>query len=214
MANNISVKDASASSVTLKTTDNAGVHTPSQNIDAIIPGTGATNLGKAEDAAHASGDTGVFVMGVRKDSAASTAGTDGDYSALTLDASGQLRIVPEVKPQAATTGGATPYSKISAGGGDAASIKGSAGQLYGIHVSNKGATACYVKLYDSSSAPTVGSGTPKKRIYVPAGATRDLVFPVGVAFALGIGLTIVTDVADAGTTAVAANDVIVEAEYA
>ena len=42
-------------------------------------GTGAAALGKAEDAAHVSGDTGVGILTVRRDTAAATAGTDGDY---------------------------------------------------------------------------------------------------------------------------------------
>jgi len=59
----------------------------------VIPGTAATSLGKAEDAAHASGDVGVFMLGVRRDTPTSGADTDGDYAALSLDASGQLRTV-------------------------------------------------------------------------------------------------------------------------
>lgn len=50
------------------------------------PGTGATGLGKAEDVAHASGDTGVSVLGVRKDTNAQTTNADGDYAAPALDA--------------------------------------------------------------------------------------------------------------------------------
>jgi len=85
MANNITVKDASASSQTVKTTESGspdGVHTPHQNIDAVIPGTGATNLGKAEDAAHTSADTGVMALAVRKATAANVSDTDGDYEPL------------------------------------------------------------------------------------------------------------------------------------
>jgi len=103
MANNIDVKDAAAATKTLKTTDNAGVHTPHHNVDAVIAGTGATNLGKAEDAAHSSGDTGVFVLAVRKDTAAALAGTDGDYIPFIVDANGRLHVVVP----ATTNGGAT-----------------------------------------------------------------------------------------------------------
>jgi hypothetical protein len=56
----------------------------------ITPGTSAGHLGKAEDAAHASGDTGVAILTKRTDSAASSAGTDGDYATLNTDASGRL----------------------------------------------------------------------------------------------------------------------------
>jgi hypothetical protein len=58
----------------------------------VTPGTGAAHLGKAEDAAHASGDTGVFVLAVRSDTAAATGQTDGDYTALVTDSSGRLHV--------------------------------------------------------------------------------------------------------------------------
>jgi hypothetical protein len=56
----------------------------------IVPGTGATSLGKAEDAAHASGDTGVAILAKRTDTAAQSAGTDGDYSFVNNDNLGHL----------------------------------------------------------------------------------------------------------------------------
>lgn len=62
----------------------------SATIESIIAGVGATNIGKAEDAAHADGDTGVFFLTVRKDAAASTASTNNDYAALTTDANGRV----------------------------------------------------------------------------------------------------------------------------
>jgi hypothetical protein len=56
----------------------------------VVPGSGATNLGKAEDAAHSTGDIGVFMLGVRRDSPISGADTDGDYAHFSLDSSGRL----------------------------------------------------------------------------------------------------------------------------
>lgn len=66
------------------------VHTAT--IDAVVPGTGATNLGKAEDAAHTTGDTGVMFLAVRNDAGGAIAGTTGDYIPLTTDANGALRV--------------------------------------------------------------------------------------------------------------------------
>ena len=37
------------------------------NVLDVIPGVGATNLGKAEDAVHVTGDTGVMLLAVRQD---------------------------------------------------------------------------------------------------------------------------------------------------
>jgi hypothetical protein len=53
MANNISVLDSTGAAQVVKSTDTASVHTPHHNVDAVIPGTGATNLGKAEDGDYA-----------------------------------------------------------------------------------------------------------------------------------------------------------------
>lgn len=60
------------------------------DVTRIVPGTGATALGKAEDAVHATGDTGVMGLAVRNDTLAALAGTDGDYTPLQVDALGAL----------------------------------------------------------------------------------------------------------------------------
>lgn len=62
-------------------------------ITTLTPGTAATSLGKAEDAAHASGDTGVMVLAVRQDVAAALA-ANADYIPLIVDASGRLHVAP------------------------------------------------------------------------------------------------------------------------
>lgn len=71
----------------------------------LVPGTSATSLGKAEDSAHSSGDTGVAALTKRTDTAASSAGTDGDYAALNTDATGRLWTRP--------TGGVTPANAFA-----------------------------------------------------------------------------------------------------
>jgi hypothetical protein len=70
---------------------NSGVDIGDVDVTSSIPGTGATNLGKAEDAQHTTGDTGVFILGIRNDDAATTiAGTTADYSGLSTDLKGRL----------------------------------------------------------------------------------------------------------------------------
>lgn len=60
----------------------------------VTPGTAAGNLGKAEDAAHSSGDTGVMLLAVREATATdlSVGNTDGDYEPLQVDANGRLHV--------------------------------------------------------------------------------------------------------------------------
>jgi len=59
------------------------------SVKAVVPGTGATNLGKAEDALHASGDVGVMALAVRSDTPAAVA-ANGDYHPLLVDNNGRL----------------------------------------------------------------------------------------------------------------------------
>jgi len=125
-------------------------------ITSIIPGTGATNLGKAEDSVHASGDTGVLALIVRSDTPANTAGTTGDYSAPINDANGNLwsTLGTKISGEDQTndvmkTQTQMAYTNISA----SALIKSGAGQLAGFVVNSCGAGAT-IKLWDNTSATT------------------------------------------------------------
>ncbi len=71
----------------------------------VTPGNAAANLGKAEDAVAASGDTGVQLLGVRADTAAATA-ANGDYVPILMDSIGRQWITgADVEDAAATAGG-------------------------------------------------------------------------------------------------------------
>lgn len=59
-------------------------------------GVAATSLGKAEDAVHASGDTGVAMWGVRNDAAAVGTSASGDYGYMRLDQYNQQAVIPGV----------------------------------------------------------------------------------------------------------------------
>jgi hypothetical protein len=60
------------------------------DVTRVIPGTTATALGKAEDAAHTDGDTGILMLGVRNYGGA---GADSDYSAFSTTATGEQRVM-------------------------------------------------------------------------------------------------------------------------
>ena len=63
----------------------------SVSVSSVTPGTTATSLGKAEDAAHTTGDVGVMALAVRQDVPSALAGASGDYIPLTTNAQGALR---------------------------------------------------------------------------------------------------------------------------
>ncbi len=74
------------------------------DVTRIVPGTGETSLGKAEDAVAGSGDTGVFVLGVIKSTRGLDA-ADGDYAAFHLDNLGQVQVSGTQYEDAAHTSG-------------------------------------------------------------------------------------------------------------
>lgn len=77
--------------VPLRTDSTGSVWVRVSTIDGVVAGTGATNLGKAEDAAHSSGDTGVMALAVRSDTPTAK-GADGDYVPLLTDSLGRLHV--------------------------------------------------------------------------------------------------------------------------
>lgn len=66
----------------------------SATITSVVAGTSATNLGKAEDAVAASGDTGIFVLGVRRDAPLVSGSATGDYNELATNRWGALLTAP------------------------------------------------------------------------------------------------------------------------
>lgn len=54
----------------------------------IAPGVASTSLGKAEDAAHSSGDVGVMTFHVRRDTPTTSGSAAGDYVTINQDANG------------------------------------------------------------------------------------------------------------------------------
>ncbi len=114
---------------------------------------------------------------------------------------------------ATVTGGTTlPVTPTTTFTNSAAStngtvIKGSAGTLWSVCVSNINAAIRYLKLYNSATV-TVGTTTPILTIAIPAGGTVQFDGGSnGIRFATGICLGITTGAADNDTGAVAANEI-------
>lgn len=85
---------------------NSGVDIGDVDVTSVTPGTTASALGKAEDGAHASGDTGVMALGVRDDSPDTAfSGTDGDYTPIATTSTGAVRTAPISEDFAALANG-------------------------------------------------------------------------------------------------------------
>jgi len=90
----------------------------------ITPGTGATNLGKAEDAAHTSGDVGVMSLAVRNDVLATLAVADGDYAPFQVNSAGSL-YVEIASGSVVIAAGTNEIGKLAAGVAEIGNVKNS-----------------------------------------------------------------------------------------
>jgi hypothetical protein len=100
-----------------------------------------------------------------------------------------------------------PETYLSAGSAENAIIRSRPCRLGMLNVNSTNA-AHYLKLYDKATAPASGE-VPKLVIYVPAttGQFDVSLPPEGIMFKNGLGLRLVTEHADVGTTAVTAGAV-------
>jgi hypothetical protein len=91
---------------------------------------------------------------------------------------------------------------------NATNVKNAAGKVYKITGENAAVAKRYLKLYDKATAPTVGTDAPIWTQALPASGPFTLDFPVGLAFASGIGFGLTTGAADADTGALTAADIV------
>jgi hypothetical protein len=113
----------------------------------------------------------------------------------------------------AVSGGLSVYHLVSAATTNATVVKNSPGQLYGWYIYNNHATLPRkLNFHNSASTPTAGASIFFS-IIIPPGSGANVFSETGVAFSAGIGITTVTDVTDAGTTAVALNDLTINLFY-
>ena len=120
---------------------------------------------------------------------------------------------PVVPVAAANTNGA-----IGNTGPTAVVVKSGAGTLFGVQLANIGSGPAYVKFYNATSA-TCGSGTPVKRLIIPAAPTAangggsNVAFGPGLAFSTGITYCVTTGITDGDATAPSASTVLVNVDY-
>jgi hypothetical protein len=122
------------------------------DVTRVVPGTSATHLGKAEDAAHSSGDVGVMMLGVRKDSppVVTLLCGDGDYSLLGVDAYGALGVSGLYIPSGTRVSKTVDY----ASGASATAIwTPTSGYRFVItHIVASAATAGLLTIYDNTNS--------------------------------------------------------------
>lgn len=124
--------------------------------------------------------------------------------------------VTATQPVSGTVSPVTPTTLFtnSAATTNATLVKSTAGTLWSIAVSNTNAATRFLKLFNMTTAPTVGTSVPVFTVAVPSGGTV-LVNggSNGIRFATGISLAITGAAGDLDTTVIGAGDVKVATTY-
>lgn len=113
-----------------------------------------------------------------------------------------------------TTAGTLLYTVNSAASTNAANIKTSAANVYGLSVMNTSATTKYVRLFNLTTAPTMGTSVPIMVVAVPATSSKEIQYVPALRFNTGLAVAITGGAAATDNTAVAAGDVQLLVSYA
>jgi hypothetical protein len=113
----------------------------------ITPGVSAGNLGKAEDAAHTTGDVGVMALAVRNDAGTALAGTTGDYIPITTDANGAVHISDVIAKKVGTP----TLSSVAASATSVTLLSANTSRRQVVLV-NDSSAICYVKFGTTASS--------------------------------------------------------------
>lgn len=90
---------------------------------------------------------------------------------------------------------------------NATSVKATNGTVCRVRLRNAKAASIYLKFYDKSTVPTVGTDTPRKTVHIPASSDFDTGL-IEDYYSQGIAFAITGAAADADTTALVAADVV------
>jgi hypothetical protein len=166
-----------------------------------------------DDAAFTPATSSVMMAGFEADEASTDSVDEGDAGAarMTLD----RKVI--VNPQPHTTGGLTIFRSLDLDESEE-EVKGTAGQVYGMWVTNLATTTRFLKFYNATAANvSVGTTTPVITWAIPGNSSDDIsaVFgsTYGIAFDTAISVAATTGIADNDTGAPGANEVLVNIFY-
>jgi hypothetical protein len=191
---------------------------------------GAYNSSPPTLASGQVGDAQVDVNGNLKTSIVNgiSAGTAGTPSANVITVQGAASMTPvqvtiasgsvtlSVTPAQVTSGGASYYNIIAPATPAAVAVKASGGNIVGLRCVNTSAAAVYIKFWDVTSAPTIGTTAATWQIPVPgntSGAGIVVPFPEGRSHAHSIYIAVTGGISYTDNTAITANSVVLDVSY-
>jgi hypothetical protein len=166
-----------------------------------------------DDVAFTPATSSVMMAGFEADEGSTDSVDEGDAGAarMTLD---RKQIVT---PQPHTTGGCSIFRSIDLDETEE-EIKATAGQIYGMWVTNTHTSTLWLKFYNLTAPnTTVGTSTPVITLGIPGNSSDDVTglfsSTMGITFDTAICAAVTTGVADNDTGAPAANSIIINVFY-
>jgi hypothetical protein len=213
-ATNLDIRDlTSASDSVASVCTNAGTFAVQVDGSALTALQVIDNPVIVDDAAFTPATTSVMMAGFEADEGSTDSVDEGDGGAarMTLD---RKQIVT---PYPHTAGGLTIFRSIDLDETEE-EVKATAGQVYGMWVTNTATATRFIKFYNLTAANTsVGSSTPVITWGIPGNSSDDVsaVFggAHGIAFDTAITVAATTAVADADTGAPGANEIVINIFY-
>lgn len=171
------------------------------------------NTQYSDDAAFTPGTNKVTMAGFQADEASTDSVDEGDGGAARMTLDRKVIVTPEPH----TAGGLSIFRSLDIDETEE-DVKTSAGNIYGMLVTNTATTTRWLKFYNLTAAnTTVGSSTPVITWGIPGNTSDDIGAAVfgthGITFDTAICVAATTGVADADTGAPGANDVIINIFY-
>lgn len=132
---------------------NSGVDIGDVDVTSVVPGTAATNLGKAVDSVAGATDTGVLSLAVRDDALTTLTPVDGDYTQLRVTSNGRLwtsAVIDTALPAGTNAIGSITNTSFTATQATPASLQMTATQAVG-----SAATRWYTQISDGTNSPAI-----------------------------------------------------------
>jgi hypothetical protein len=104
--------------------------------------------------------------------------------------------------------GFTVAKVLSAASTNATSVKNAGARLYAYKLANTGTTWRYLKFYNMTTAPVVGSSIPLLVVPIPPGGVADMHNSIPITFAAGMSYAITAGPEDTNNTGVAASEIV------
>lgn len=181
----------------------------------MMAGTDGTNVKRvavvADNVALPTSGNQTAVPGLYSSSARAL--TSGRVAFLSLDRGGKALHI-----QAATLDpvlcGYTATKLDAAAGTNGANLKNAPGMVYEVSAFNPAAYDVFIRLYDKTSAPTVGTDIAYRVIRVPAGQDKVVTYPGGAYFPAGLSYALTKLAAKLDATALVAGDLQMTIQWA